>query len=80
LLCPGYTVPPYYDSLVAKVLAAGRDREEGIKRMMRLLSEFHLVGFPINLEMQKRIISHPTFRKGQFGTGFLEQMLKEDNK
>ncbi len=79
-LCPGYTVPPYYDSLVAKVLAGGKDRDEGIRRMLRLLSEFHLVGFPVNTEMQKRIVSHPTFRKGQFGTGFLEQMLKEDKK
>ncbi len=79
-LSPGYMVPPHYDSLVAKVLAAGRDRSEGIRRMMRLLSEFHLVGFPVNIEMQKRIIAHPTFRKGEFGTGFLEQMLKEEKK
>jgi acetyl-CoA carboxylase biotin carboxylase subunit len=80
LLCPGYRISPFYDSLVAKVLASGRDRSEGIKRMMRVLSEFHVVGFPVNVDMQQRIISHPTFRKGQFGTGFLEQMLKEEKK
>jgi acetyl-CoA carboxylase biotin carboxylase subunit len=79
-LTPGYVVPPYYDALVAKVLAAGSDRAEGIRRMERVLNEFHLVGFPVNLDLQKRIVSSSTFKKGQYGTGFLEQLLKESRK
>lgn len=79
-LTPGYVVPPYYDALVAKVLAAGEDRADGIRRMERVLSEFHLVGFPVNVEMQRKIISHPLFKKGQFGTSILPELLKEDRK
>ena len=80
LLAPGYVVPPYYDALVAKVLAGGDDRADGIRRMQRVLDEFHLVGFPVNVEMQKRIISHPAFKKGQFGTGLFEELMKENKK
>ncbi|HUZ18134.1 MAG TPA: acetyl-CoA carboxylase biotin carboxylase subunit [Spirochaetia bacterium] len=80
LLTQGYLVPPFYDALVAKVLASGEDREDGIRRMSRALSEMRVVGFPVNIELQKRIIGNSTFKKGQFGTGFLEQLLKEDAK
>ncbi len=80
LLVPGYVVPPYYDALVAKVLAGGDDRADGIRRMERALSEFHLVGLPVNIEMQRKIITHPIFKKGQFGTGALAEILKEDQK
>lgn len=80
LLVPGYMVPPFYDALVAKVLASGEDRADGIRRMERVLSEFHLVGFPVNLDVQRKIISHPIFKKGQFGTGVLTELLKEDKR
>ncbi len=80
LLTRGYMVPPYYDALVAKVLASGEDRADGIRRMERVLSEFHLVGFPVNLDMQRKIISHPIFKKGQFGTGSLQELLSEAEK
>ncbi len=80
LLVPGYVVPPFYDALVAKVLAGGDDRADGIRRMERALSEFYLVGFPVNIEMQRKIISHPIFKKGQFGTGALAEILKESQK
>ena len=55
-------------------------RGDGIRRMQRVLDEFHLTGFPVNLELQKKIISHPIFKKGQFGTGVLAEILKEEKK
>ncbi|AFG38249.1 acetyl-CoA carboxylase biotin carboxylase subunit [Spirochaeta africana] len=76
-LYPGYMVSPFYDSLVAKVLTYGRDRNEGLDRMNRVLDELVLEGITTNCEEQKRIINHPVFRSGAFGTGFLEQIEEE---
>jgi biotin carboxylase len=48
--------------------------------MERALSEFMLEGVPTNIETQKKILAHPTFRKGKFGTSLLADVLKEDKK
>jgi acetyl-CoA carboxylase biotin carboxylase subunit len=76
-LYAGYTVPPYYDHLVAKLIVAGKSRAEGLTRMSRALSEFVIEGIATNIAMQQKIVDHPTFRKGVYGTGFFAEMLKE---
>jgi len=73
----GYTVPPTYDSMVAKVIIGAPTRAEGINKMLAVLDEFHLEGVPINLELQKKIINTQIFRKGGFGTQVLDSIMKE---
>ena len=76
-LYPGRTVPPFYDSLVAKIITHGADRDECISRMIRTLDEYVLEGIETNIEMQKKIISSRCFRSGNFGTDALGIILKE---
>jgi acetyl-CoA carboxylase, biotin carboxylase subunit len=76
-LYSGYMVPPWYDHLVAKLIVTGRTRQEGLRRMERALGELVVEGIATNIESQKKIIAHPTFRKGNYGTGFLAEMIKE---
>ncbi len=78
-LYAGYTVPPYYDHLVAKLIVAGKTRADGLSRMARALSEFELEGIRTNIQMQRKIIGHPVFQKGDYGTGFIAEVLKEEN-
>jgi acetyl-CoA carboxylase, biotin carboxylase subunit len=76
-LYTGYLVPPWYDHLVAKLIVTGRNRAEGLRRMERALAEFQIEGIATNIESQKKIIAHPVFRRGEYGTGFLGEVLKE---
>ncbi|MDA3950762.1 MAG: acetyl-CoA carboxylase biotin carboxylase subunit [Spirochaeta sp.] len=73
----GAVVPPFYDSLVAKLIVFGRDREEGLARMDRALSEFEIEGIPTNMERQRQIINSRVFQSGVFGTDALEYIKKE---
>jgi acetyl-CoA carboxylase biotin carboxylase subunit len=76
-LHPGAIVPPFYDSLVAKLIVHGRDREEGLARMDRALSEFEIQGIPTNIERQRDIINSRVFQGGEFGTDVLAHIKKE---
>jgi acetyl-CoA carboxylase, biotin carboxylase subunit len=76
-LYAGYSVSPYYDHLVAKLIVTGKNRAEGISRMARALNEFEIEGIATNIPMQKKIIAHPVFRQGSYGTGFIAEVLKE---
>ncbi|HET6450164.1 MAG TPA: acetyl-CoA carboxylase biotin carboxylase subunit [Spirochaetia bacterium] len=73
----GYNVPPWYDHLVAKLIVTGQNRAEGLRRMQRALSELVIEGIRTNIESQKKIIAHPVFRSGNYGTGFLGEVMKE---
>lgn len=68
----GYTIPPYYDSMVSKVIAFGRTREEAISRMKRALDEFVIEGVKTTIPFHKKLMDNETFRKGNFNTKFLE--------
>lgn len=68
----GYTIPPYYDSMVSKVIAWGRTREEAISRMKRALDEFVIEGVKTTIPFHKILMDNETFRKGNFNTKFLE--------
>ncbi|HTL05538.1 MAG TPA: acetyl-CoA carboxylase biotin carboxylase subunit [Gemmatimonadales bacterium] len=69
----GYTVPPYYDSLLAKVIVHGRDRSEALARMGQALESFILEGVPTTIPFLARLIRHPDFVAGRIDTKFLER-------
>ena len=69
---PGYTIPPYYDSMIAKVITWGRDREEAIARMRRALEEFVIDGVDTTIPFHLAVLQHPKFVAGDFSTKFLE--------
>ena len=73
----GYEIPPFYDSMIAKVIAHGKNREEAIAKMNRALYEFIINGIDTNIEFQSRILNHPEYRKGEFDTSFLENKILE---
>ncbi|HET7184208.1 MAG TPA: acetyl-CoA carboxylase biotin carboxylase subunit [Terriglobales bacterium] len=68
-------VPPYYDSLIAKLVARGRDREEAISRMSRALEMFIIEGIHTSIPLHRRILAHPDFRAGRTDTKFMERLL-----
>lgn len=68
---PGYTVPPYYDSMLAKLIVHGRTREEAIAKMKSALGEVVIQGVDTNIDYQFEILSHPDFQSGNFNVGFL---------
>lgn len=73
----GYEISPYYDSMIAKVIVHGKDREEAIQKMHRALYEFIIEGIETNIEFQDRILNHPDYINGNFDTSFLaEKILK----
>jgi acetyl-CoA carboxylase, biotin carboxylase subunit len=69
---PGYTIPPYYDSMIAKVIAYGSTREEAISRMKRALSEFVVEGIHTTIPFHLKLLEHENFVDGNFNTKFLE--------
>ena len=69
----GYTVPPYYDSLLAKVIVHGNTREEALLRMEQALDSFILEGVTTTIPFLARVIRHPEFRAGTVDTKFLER-------
>lgn len=77
----GYTVPPYYDSMIAKLIVQGNTREEAIKRMEIALESFVIEGVKTTMPFQARLMQHPDFRSGEVHTKWLEQegaeLLKE---
>ena len=74
-LYTGYEVPPYYDSLVAKVLVHAPTRLEAIRRMRRALEELIIEGFPTNASLAHLIMHDPEFVRGQYDTSFLDKNL-----
>jgi acetyl-CoA carboxylase, biotin carboxylase subunit len=71
----GYTVPPYYDSMIAKVIATGTTRENAIYRMRRALSEYIIRGVKTTIPFQQRIMHDPDFVRGKYHTGFVAKLL-----
>ncbi len=67
-------IPPYYDSLIAKLIAHGNNREEAIVRMERALDGFVVEGIKTTIPLHKRILADPDFVAGKFDTNFLERM------
>ena len=76
-LYAGYSVPPYYDSLLAKLIVWGETREEAISRGLRALEEFVISGegLKTNVEFHKRVLRSKEFREGKHHIGFVEEMM-----
>lgn len=70
-----YVIPPYYDSMIAKVIVHGRDREEAIAKMKRALFEFVIDGVDTNIDFQSTILNHPDYIRGEFDTSFIEEYI-----
>jgi acetyl-CoA carboxylase biotin carboxylase subunit len=68
-------IPPYYDSLIAKLIVRGRDRAEAISRMSRALEMFVVEGIYTSIPLHRRIMADPDFRAGKFDTKFMERFL-----
>jgi acetyl-CoA carboxylase, biotin carboxylase subunit len=68
-------IPPYYDSLIAKLIVRGKDRNEAISRMSRALEMFIIEGIFTTIPLHKRILADPDFRAGRFDTTFIERFL-----
>lgn len=77
----GYTIPPYYDSMISKLIVHGRSREEAIKKMKWALSEFIVDGVDTNIDFQLELIRLSEFKNGTYDIGFLTRyMEKRGNK
>jgi len=68
-------VPPYYDSLIAKLICHGRDREEAMNKMQRALSQFVVEGIHTTIPLHQKIFADAEFRSGQFDTKFMERFF-----
>jgi pyruvate carboxylase subunit A len=77
-----YTIPPFYDPMISKLIVWGRDRNEAIKRIQRALYEYIIIGIRNNIPFHKAVMENPRFLKGDFGTHFIERetTLMEDMK
>ncbi len=73
----GYEVPKYYDSLIAKLIAWGRNRDEAIARMKRALQEYKIVGVKTTIPFFEKLLEHPDIIKGNYSTKFLENFSIE---
>ena len=71
-------VSPYYDSLIAKLIVHGRDRDEAIAKMERALSQFVVRGIETSIPLHQAIFADPGFRAGHFDTKFMEQFLAQE--
>jgi acetyl-CoA carboxylase biotin carboxylase subunit len=69
----GYTVPPFYDSLIAKLIVQGRDRQEAIRRMHMALESFIIEGVTTTIPFLGRVMMHKKFQAGEIDTKFLER-------
>ncbi len=72
---PGYKIPPYYDSLVSKLIVWGVDREEAIQRMQRALDEYAITGIKTTIPFHQNVLSHSVFQAGDVSTDFVEKFM-----
>jgi pyruvate carboxylase subunit A len=77
-----YTIPPFYDSMVSKLIVWGKDRDEAVSRMRRALYEFVITGVKNNIPFHKAVMANPRFIRGELGTHFIENetTLMDDMK
>ena len=71
----GYTIPPYYDSMIGKLIAVGKDRTDALNKMTRALSEFMVTGIKTTIPFELAILQDPDFRRGNYTTNFVERFL-----
>lgn len=75
----GYVVPPYYDSMIAKLITVGATRENCIDRMRRALDEYYVTGIKTTVPFHAAIMRNADFRAGKYDTGFVERLMNSDD-
>ena len=75
-IATGSRVPPFYDSLLAKIIAHGPDRTAALTRLRQAVAATRLVGVHTNLSFQEVVLADPEFQAGGFDTGFLARLLE----
>ena len=74
----GYVIPPYYDSMIAKLIVTADSRKEAIAKMKRALDEFHIEGIKTTIPFHQKLMEHPDFVAGKYNTHFLEDFSMDD--
>jgi acetyl-CoA/propionyl-CoA carboxylase, biotin carboxylase, biotin carboxyl carrier protein len=74
---PGYTIPQYYDSLIAKLIVWGADRDEALARMRRALADYHIAGITTTIAFHQLALTHPAFIDGAATVNFIPRYLGE---
>lgn len=74
---PGYSVPPYYDSMIAKLIVRGKNREEAIQRARRALKEFHIGGVKTTIPFHQFMLDNKRFNSGKYPIDFIDQLMEE---
>ena len=72
-----YTIPPFYDSMIAKLVVKARTREQAVMRMRNALDEFIIEGVPTTVPFHQELFRHPDFCRGQYDLGFVEAFMKK---
>ena len=72
---PGYTIPPFYDSLISKLVVWGNDRTEAIQRMQRALDEYAITGIKTTIPFHQKVLSNSFFQRGDVTTDFIEKHM-----
>jgi acetyl-CoA carboxylase biotin carboxylase subunit len=75
----GYVVPPYYDSMIAKLITIGATRESAINRMRRALEEYYITGIKTTVPFHSAIMRNAEFRAGNYDTGFVERVMSSEH-
>ncbi len=73
----GYVIPPYYDSMIGKIIARGKTRQEALTRMSRALAEFKMVGPSTTVPVAQALLADARFLRGEYNTSFLEQFMND---
>ncbi len=73
-----YHIPPFYDSMIGKLIVKGDDRQQAIIKTLTALDEFIIEGVPTTIDFHKLILTHPDFVSGKFSTAFIEENLREE--
>ncbi len=76
----GYTIPPIYDSMIAKLIVRAKTRGEAIKKMLCALDEFIVEGVPTTISIHKKILRDPNFVSGKYDISFLEDMIEREKR
>jgi acetyl/propionyl-CoA carboxylase alpha subunit len=71
----GFTVSPYYDPMIAKLIVWGRDRDEAVAKLRTALHEFEVEGIATNIPFLRRLVESEGYKTGQFDTGFVPRFL-----
>ena len=74
---PGYTIPPHYDSMIAKLIVKGVDREDVIKKSLRALKEFHIGGVFTTIPFHQYMLAHEPFLQGKYPITYIDSLIEQ---